>query len=94
MKGMASRSKWEIISSHIFTYFNFLNLVLAGLILLSGQYKNMLFMGIVITNAFIGIIQELKVKKIIDALAVVTATKARRYRGEEFCQCDIEELCP
>ncbi|MDD7350502.1 MAG: HAD-IC family P-type ATPase [Clostridiales bacterium] len=94
MKGMASRSKWEIISSHIFTYFNFLNLVLAGLILLSGQYKNMLFMGIVITNAFIGIIQELKVKKIIDALAVVTATKARRYQGEEFCQCDIEELCP
>ncbi|MDD5995071.1 MAG: HAD-IC family P-type ATPase [Clostridiales bacterium] len=94
MKGMASRSKWEIISSHIFTYFNFLNLVLAGLILLSGQYKNMLFMGIVITNAFIGIIQELKVKKIIDALAVVTATKARRYRGGEFCQCDIEELCP
>lgn len=55
MKGTASRSRWEIISSHIFTYFNFLNLVLAGLILVSGQYKNMLFMGIVITNAVIGI---------------------------------------
>ncbi len=26
MKGTASRSRWEIISSHIFTYFNFLNL--------------------------------------------------------------------
>ena len=70
MKGTASRSRWEIISSHIFTYFNFLNLVLAGLILVSGQYKNMLFMGIVITNAVIGIGQELKVKRIIDALSV------------------------
>ena len=36
----ASRSRWEIIASHTFTYFNFLNLVLAGLILFSGQYKN------------------------------------------------------
>lgn len=73
----ASKTKWEIIASHTFTYFNFLNLVLAALILLSGQHKNMLFMGIVITNALIGIIQECKVKKLIDALSVVTATKAK-----------------
>lgn len=73
----ASRSRWDIIASHTFTYFNFLNLVLAGLVILSGQQKNMLFIGIVVTNALIGIIQELKVKKLIDALSVVTATKAR-----------------
>ena len=73
----ASKTKWEIVASHTFTYFNFLNLVLAALIVFSGQQKNMLFMGIVITNALIGIIQELKVKKLIDALSVVTATKAK-----------------
>lgn len=84
MKGTASRSRWEIVSSHIFTYFNFLNLVLAGLILVSGQYKNMLFMGIVITNAVIGIGQELKVKRIIDALSVVTATKQEDMRMGKF----------
>ena len=92
MKGTASRSRWEIVSSHIFTYFNFLNLVLAGLVLLSGQYKNMLFMGIVITNAVIGIAQELKVKKVIDALSVVTATKARRLMDGKICQCEIAEI--
>lgn len=92
MKGTASRSRWEIVSSHIFTYFNFLNLVLAGLVLLSGQYKNMLFMGIVITNAVIGIAQELKVKKVIDALSVVTATKARRLIDGKICQCEIAEI--
>ena len=88
----ASRSRWEIIASHTFTYFNFLNLVLAGLILLSGQYKNMLFMGIVITNALIGIVQELKVKKLIDALAVVTATKAKRVFGDVVKEVAIGEL--
>lgn len=88
----ASRSRGEIIASHTFTYFNFLNLVLAGLIFFSGQYKNMLFMGIVITNALIGIVQELKVKKLIDALSVVTATKAKRICGQEIKEVQIEEL--
>lgn len=88
----ASRSRWEIIASHTFTYFNFLNVFLAGLIILSGQQKNMLFMGIVITNALIGIIQECKVKKLIDALSVVTATKAKRVLGEETREVMIEEL--
>ena len=89
----ASRSRWEIIASHTFTYFNFLNVVLAGLIVLSGQQKNMLFMGIVVTNALIGIIQECKVKKLIDALTVVTATKARRVSDGEIQEVKIEELC-
>lgn len=100
----ASRSRWEIIASHTFTYFNFLNLILAGLVVLSGQQKNMLFIGIVVTNALIGIIQELKVKKLIDALSVVTATKAKLvYRKDlekekeqrpagEILEVPIEEL--
>lgn len=88
----ASRSRWEIIASHTFTYFNFLNVFLAGLIILSGQQKNMLFMGIVVTNALIGIIQECKVKKLIDALSVVTATRAKRVSGGEIREVMIEEL--
>lgn len=72
-----SRTKSQIIQSHTITYFNILNLFLAALVLLSGQYKNMLFMGIVISNSLIGIIQELKVKSLIDQLSVITATKAR-----------------
>lgn len=74
----AAKSKWEIIASHIFTYFNFLNLLLSILVVISGKYKNMLFMGIVVSNALIGIVQECKVKSLVDKLSVVTATKAKR----------------
>lgn len=88
----ASKSKWEIIASHTFTYFNFLNLVLAGLVFVSGQYKNMLFMGIVILNALIGIVQEMKVKKLVDALSVVTATRARLVQGDSIQEVPIEQL--
>ncbi len=88
----ASKTKAQIIRSHTITYFNILNLILAGLIVVSGQYKNMLFMGIVISNSLIGIIQELKVKKLIDALAVITATKARLVTDNGIRQVPIEEL--
>ena len=70
------KSTKQIILSHTLTYFNFLNLALAGLVILSGQYKNMLFMGVVIANSLIGIVQELRVKKVIDRLSVITATKS------------------
>lgn len=73
-----TKSVSQIIAAHTLTYFNFLNLCLFVLILMSGQFKNMLFMGVVISNSFIGIVQELRVKKLIDKLSVLTATKARR----------------
>ncbi|MCH5266565.1 MAG: HAD-IC family P-type ATPase [Lachnospiraceae bacterium] len=86
------KSTGQIILSHTITYFNLLNLILFGLILLSGQYKNMFFMGIVVSNSLIGIIQELKVKKLIDALSVITATKAKLLVADGIREIPIEEL--
>jgi len=88
----ASKTTGQIILSHTVTYFNLLNLILAGLVIVSGQYKNMLFLGIVISNSLIGIIQELKVKKLIDALSVITATKARLLAGDTIKEIPIEDL--
>lgn len=87
-----TRTRTQIILSHTFTYFNLLNFILAGLILVSGQYKNMLFMGIVISNSLIGIIQELKVKSLIDKLSVITATKARRIVDGKVEEIPIEQV--
>ncbi len=91
-KQPVSKSALQIIRSHTITYFNLLNLILAGLVVLSGQYKNMLFLGIVISNSLIGIIQELKVKKLIDALSVLTTDKARRIKGDRIEEIDIKNL--
>lgn len=87
-----TKTRTQIILSHTFTYFNFLNFILAGLILLSGQQKNMLFMGIVISNSLIGIIQELKVKSLIDKLSVITATKARKRIHGHIEEIPIEDI--
>lgn len=87
-----SRSTSQIIRAHTLTYFNLLNLILAGLVFISGQYKNMLFMGIVISNSLIGIIQELKVKSLIDKLSVITATKAKKVVENQILEIPIESL--
>ena len=87
-----SKTTSEIVRSHTLTYFNFLNLFLAVLVLISGQIKNMTFLGVILCNSVIGIFQELKVKKLIDELAVITASKAKVCRDGIFKDIPIEEL--
>lgn len=86
------KTKKQIVLSHTVTYFNMLNLALAVLILLTGQFKNMLFMGVVISNAAIGIFQEFRVKALIDRLSVITALKAKVLRNDTLLEIPVEEL--
>ena len=78
-----SRTISQIVRAHTLTYFNLLNVILAGFIILSGQYKNMLFMGIVISNSLIGIIQELRAKKVLDKMSLLNAPHAIVIRDGE-----------
>ncbi len=86
------KTKKEIVIAHTVTYFNFLNLFLGVLVLISGQYKNITFMGVIIVNSIIGIIQELKVKKLVDQLSVMTASKARVLRDGEEQEIPVDEV--
>ncbi len=71
-----TRTYKQIVKENTLTFFNFLNLVLLVLVLLVGSYKNSMFVGIIIINTVIGIIQEVRAKKTIDKLAILTETKA------------------
>lgn len=87
-----TKSAGEIIRSNIFTLFNLLNIALAALVAFTGSFRNMLFMGVVISNTAIGIIQELRSKRVIDRLSLLSAPKARLLRGgkeEELAVADI-----
>ena len=67
-----TRTYKQIILENTLTFFNFLNLVLLVLVLLVGSYKNSMFVGIIFINTVIGIIQEIRAKKTIDKLAILT----------------------
>lgn len=87
-----SKTRKQIFISHTITYFNLMNLFLAVLILFSGQFKNLLFMGVVISNAAIGIFQELKVKSLIDKLSVITALKACVIREGQKQTIPVDQI--
>lgn len=71
----------QIVRGNLITPFNILNTFLAALILAVGSYKNLLFMGVIVCNTLIGILQEIKAKKTIDHLSIMTSPKARVIRS-------------
>ncbi|HHV31809.1 MAG TPA: cation-translocating P-type ATPase [Clostridiales bacterium] len=82
----------RIIRDNLFTPFNILNAVLAGLILLVGSYKNLLFMGVIVSNILIGTFQEIRAKKTIDRLSLIATPKVHVVRGGEKQELNISEL--
>lgn len=87
-----TRSVKEIIKGNVFTLFNILNLVLALIILIMGDWKNALFIGVAITNTLIGIFQELKFKKTIDNLSILAESKVKVVRDNKTMEISQEEL--
>ena len=57
-------------------FFNLVNFIIFVLILTTGKYANGLFMGVIAANTLIGIIQEIRAKKTIDKLSVMTQAHA------------------
>ena len=86
------RSTKGIILAHTLTYFNLLNIVLGALILATGQFKNILFLGTMISNTVIGIVQELRVRSMIDKLSVITAQTVVVLRDGKKSRIPVEEV--
>jgi cation-transporting ATPase E len=82
----------EIIRTNTLTFFNLLSTGLAAAVFLTGEYQNMLFMGVVISNTFIGIFQELRAKRVIDRLSLLHRRKARVVRDGEVFEINTTDI--
>lgn len=87
-----SKSIKQILFENTFTLFNFINLVLGFMILLVGSYKNLLFLGVVICNTLISTIQEIRAKKTLDKLSVISSSIAKVIRDGKINQVHINEV--
>ncbi len=87
-----SKSVKEIVLTNIFTYFNLIFAVIAGLLILVGAFRELTFLPIIIANTLVGIIQECRSKKILDKLAVLHAPKANVIRDGKKKVIRAEEL--
>ena len=87
-----TRTYKQIVRENTLTFFNFLNLVLLVLVIMVGSYKNAFFVCIIIINTLIGIAQEIRAKKTIDKLAILTARKSVVIREGQKWTVPTEEL--
>jgi cation-transporting P-type ATPase E len=88
----ASRSVVEILRANIFTRFNLILGILLAVILAVGQPQDALFGIVLVSNAVIGIAQELRAKRTLDRLAVLSAPRVRVIRDGATQDIDIAGL--
>src|SRR5215471_17215102 len=87
-----SRSVAHILRANILTRFNLILGVLLAVILAFGQPQDALFGIVLVTNAVIGIGQELRAKRTLDQLAVLSAPRVRVIRDGAPAEIAVEQL--
>jgi magnesium-transporting ATPase (P-type) len=88
----SSRSTAGIVRANVVTPFNVALLVLGGLTLAFSDWRDALFLGIVVANAGIGIWQELRAKRKLDDLAALVAPRATVVRDGHERSVAVEEV--
>jgi len=86
-----TKSVGAIFMGRICTLFNLVNVIIAAMLIFVGSYKNLAFCGVVVFNTAIGIIQELRAKRITDRLLKAKAPTLTvcRYDGHRVLPWDM-----
>lgn len=86
------KSCGDIIRDNIFTYFNMIFVVIAVLLCIVQSYKSLTFLPVIICNTIVGIVQEIRSKKILDKMNMLNAPHATVIRDGIRTQIPAEEL--
>lgn len=87
-----SRTVGQIVKANVFTPFNFLLGALLVVILAIREYKDGLFGIVLVANALIGIIQEVRSKRALDRLALLSAPRVTVIRDGAESEIPTSEL--
>ncbi len=96
-----SKSYWEIIVGNVFTFFNILLFIIAGAQIAVGYFEGSFFLLILFSNMFFGLFQDIKAKKTMEKLRLVTSPSAQVIReskeitikASEVVLDDVISLC-
>ena len=87
-----TRTVGQIVRANVLTPINLIIAVLAALVIAAGSPKNALFAGVIVANSIIGVVQELRAKRVLDALSVINAPRAHVVRDGQTHELQVHEL--
>lgn len=82
----------QIIRDNTLTLFNLFNFALAAAIALVGSYENLLFLLVILLNILVGIVQEIRSKRMVEKLSVISMPRARVIRDGREQEIPVEDL--
>ena len=87
-----TKSVKRIFMDNICTMFNLINVILFVVLILVGSYKNLMFIGVVLVNTVIGIVQEIRSKRSVDSLTILTESRVEVLRGGAVTELLKDEI--
>ena len=87
-----SRTVAEILRANILTRFNAILASLLLVVIVVGPFQDGLFGIILVVNALIGIVQELRAKRVLDRLGLLTAPAAKVVRNGAIVEIPVDEV--
>jgi P-type E1-E2 ATPase len=90
----ASRSYGSIVRANVFTLFNLILAAFGTVTLLYGDWRDALFLGILVANTAIGIVQEVRAKRALDRLSALVAPTANVVRDGRPRPLHVDEVVP
>ncbi|HVC88122.1 MAG TPA: HAD-IC family P-type ATPase [Gaiellaceae bacterium] len=88
----SSRSYASIVRANVFTVFNLILAVAGAATLAFGEWQDALFLGVLVANAGIGTVQEVRAKRALDRLSALVAPQATVVRDGRAHAIPIEQL--
>ncbi len=79
-RAAGSRSYLDIVRTNVVTLFNAILAALLVVVLALGDFRDGLFAGVLVANIVIGVVQEVRAKRVLDRLALLVAPRARVWR--------------
>ena len=87
-----TKTTGQILKDNICTLFNLFNFLIAIALACVGAWTNLFFILIIILNVVIGIAQELKAKKLVEELSLLTMPMCDVIRRQQHLHISIQEV--
>jgi cation-transporting ATPase E len=87
------RSYWQILRENVFQFTNNIMFTLAvGLVLVGRPIDALLSVGVVMTNVIVGVLQEIRAKRTLDRISLLTRAMANVVRDDKVAVVAPEDL--
>ena len=88
------RSYGSIVRANVLTVFNLILAVFGAVTLIYADWRDALFLGILVANTSIGIVQEVRAKRALERLAALVAPTATVVRDGRPRPLHVDEIVP